>query len=110
MTIQEIGTAFIVVAMVIAFFQKARDGKQQRDTPFLTWFAVGILIIVGFVDVWLWLLDAGTFTAHIKAIFGPGLGFLLMVGIFIAYWWKSDTVEALDVMFGILMGHFWWSW
>ena len=25
------------------------------------------------------------------------------------YWKKSDTVEALDVMFGILMGHFWWS-
>lgn len=110
MTIQEIGTAFIVIAMGIAFFQKARDGKQQRVTPFLTKVAASILIIVGLVDVYLWLLDLGTFTAHIKAITGPGLGFLLMVGMFIAYWWKSDTVEALDVMFGILMGHFWWSW
>ena len=54
MTIQEIGTAFIVIAMGIAFFQKARDGKQQRVTPFLTKVAASILIIVGLVDVYLW--------------------------------------------------------
>jgi hypothetical protein len=33
-----------------------------------------------------------------------------MAIIFLQYWRKRGTVEALDVMFGMLMGHFWWSW
>ena len=111
MTIQALGTVAIFAAMAIAFMQKARDGKQERRTPKLTMVAVTILLAVGLVDVYLWLLDLGTFTNHIKGITGgPFIGFCLMILLFLGYWWKSDTVEALDVMFGILMGPCWWSW
>ena len=79
-------------------------------TPKLTMVAVTILLAVGLVDVYLWLLDLGTFTNYIKGFMHPFFGFCSMILIFLLYWWKSDTVEALDVMFGILMGHFFWSW
>ena len=110
MTVQALGTLAISAAMAIAFMQKARDGKQERRTPKLTMVAVTILLAVGLVDVYLWLLDLGTFTNYIKGFMHPFFGFCSMILIFLLYWWMSDTVEALDVMFGILMGHFFWSW
>lgn len=110
MSVQEIGTLAIVIAMAIAFWQKASDEERARPAPPLTKVAAIILLVVGVVDVWLLLRDLGTFTSYIKGCLHPAVGFLLMWVIFVVYWKRRGTVEALDVMFGILMGHFWWSW
>jgi len=110
MTVQALRTVAIFAAMAIAFMQKARDGRQERRTPKLIMVAVTILLAVALVDVYLWLFDLGTFINYIKGFMHPFFGFCLMILIFLGYWSNSDTVEAQDVMFGILMGHFWWSW
>ena len=110
MSVQEIGTLAIVIAMVIAFRQKASDEERDRPAPPLTKIAAIILLVVGVVDVYLWLLELGTFTSYIKGCLNPAVGFVLMWVIFVVYGKRRGTVEALDVMFGILMGHFWWSW
>lgn len=110
MSVQEMGTIAIVIAMLIAFIQKASKEERDRPTPALTKVAAIILFIVAVVDVYLWILDLGTFTSYIKGSMHPAIGFALMWLIFIVYWKRRGTVEALDVMFGILMGHFWWSW
>ena len=109
-TVQTIGAIAIAAAMLIAFMQKATDAKQDSPTPKLTMVAVTILFAVGLVDFYLWALELGTFTSYIQGIIPPFFGFFLMIVIFIGYWKKRGTAEALDVMFGILMGHFWWSW
>ena len=108
MSIQEIGTLAIALAMLTAFFHKASDEEKKRRTPRFTTVAAIMLGVVGVVDLYLWLLDLGTFTSHIQGFMTPALGFMLMCFIFGMYWWRRGTVEALDVMFGILMGHFWW--
>ena len=110
MSVQEIGTLAIVIAMLIAFMQKASNEERDRPTPPLTKVAAIILLIVGAVDAYLWVLELGTFTSYIKGWMHPAIGFVLMWFIFIVYWRRRGTVEALDVRFGILMGHFWWSW
>ena len=110
MSVQEIGTIAIGLAMLIAFLQKGTDEERDRPTPKFTKLAAIILLVVGVVDLYLWVLELGTFTNHIKGFMPPSLGFILMCVIFGWYWWRRGTVEALDVMFGILMGHFWWSW
>ena len=110
MTVQALGTTAIAIAMAIIFMQKAADGRQDRRTPKLTIVAVAILFAVGLVDIYLWALDLGTFTSYIQGFMHPFFGFCLMILIFIGYWRRRGTVEALDVMFGILMGHFWWAW
>ena len=61
MTVQALGTIAICAAMAIAFMQKARDEERERRTPKLTMVAAIILLVVGLVDVYLWLLDLGTF-------------------------------------------------
>jgi hypothetical protein len=58
------------------------------------------------IDVYLWLLELGTFTAHIKNLAHPAFGFVAMGFISYFYWRRWGPVEALDVTFGILMGHF----
>lgn len=110
MSVQEIGTAAIVIAMVIAFMQKASDEERGRPAPLLTKVAAIILVVVGVVDTVLYLRELETFTSYIKGSLHPAVGFVLMWLIFLRYWKRRGTVEALDVMFGILMGHFWWSW
>ena len=110
MSVQEIGTIAIVIAMAIAFTQKASDEERRRPVPPLTTVAAIILLVVGVVDFWLWVRELETFTSYIKGFMPTALGFILMCVIFGWYWWRRGTVEALDVMFGILMGHFWWSW
>jgi len=110
MTIQEIGVWAIFLCMLIAYLQKNQQPASQPDVPILTRLAVAILMIIGAIDVYLWLLELGTFTAHIKSLAPPAFGFVAMGFILYFYWRRRGTVEALDVTFGILMGHFWWSW
>jgi hypothetical protein len=110
MTIYTVGTVAIFFAMAVGFFQKSDVQTRTASVPKLTLAASIILLAVGVVDVYLWLLDLGTFTSKIQSFVHPSIGFLIMVIIFIQYWRKRGTVEALDVMFGMLMGHFWWSW
>lgn len=110
MTIQIAGTIAIFFAMAVAFFQKSDTNKSNANVPKLTLLATLILLGIGVVDIYLWLLDLGTFTSTIQDFVHPFFGFIFMVIIFIQYWRKRGTVEALDVMFGMLMGHFWWSW
>ena len=110
MSVKEIGTIAIAVAMLIAFLQKGTDEQRDRPTPKFTKVAAIILLFVGVVDVYLWVLELGTFTSYIKGFVHPAVGFILMCFIFVWYWKRRGTVEALDVMFGILMGHIWWSW
>ena len=84
----------------------AKKTSSQPDVPILTRLAVAILMISRAIDVYLWLLELGTFTAHIKSLAHPAFGFVAMGFILYFYWWRWGTVEALDVTFGILMGHF----
>ena len=78
--------------------------------PPLTTVAAIILAVVGVYDTYLYFAQLETFTSYIKGHLHPAIGFALMWVIFLTYWRRRGTVEALDVMFGILMGHFWWSW
>ena len=110
MTIQEFGVCGIFVCMLVAFLQKNERGNETPDVPVLTKLAVWLLIVSGGVDIYLWLFDLGTFTALIKSLAHPAFGFIAMVFILFFYWRRRGTVEAFDVTFGILMGHFWWSW
>ena len=109
MSMQLIGTAAIAIAMAIAFMQKASD-EERRPVPPLTTVAVIILLVVGVVDTWLYFRELETFTSYIKGRLHPLFGFGLMWVIFLRYWKRRGTVEALDVIFGILLGHFFWSW
>ena len=61
------------------------------------------------LDFYLWISNQQTFTSFIKSYTSYLSGFLLMWMIFIIYWMKRGLEEALEVLFGILMGHFWWS-
>tara|TARA_Y100000385_G_C12478190_1_gene377894 strand:- start:87 stop:422 length:336 start_codon:yes stop_codon:yes gene_type:complete len=110
MTVQLLGTLAIGAAMLIAFNQKADVKSKERPTPKMTMLAVIILSVVGLVDTYLYILDLGTFTSYIQETLTPFFGFCLMWFLFFVYWAKRGTKEALEVMLGILMGHFWWAW
>ena len=93
------------------FIHAEGEGRKARKTHAKAGYGGGNYLISGWLSgLYLWLLDLGTFTNYIKGFMQPFFGFCLMILIFLGHWWRSDTVEALDVMFGILMGHFWWSW
>jgi len=107
--IQFIGVIAIATAMLIAFMQKSDQEKKTRKIPSLTKLAALILIVVATVDFYLWVSNQQTFTSFIQSYTSYLSGFLLMWLIFIVYWMKRGLEEALEVLFGILMGHFWWS-
>jgi hypothetical protein len=108
MGIQEIGAFFILVAMVIAFAQKKDlTSGDNRKISKPTALAVGLLIVVALVDLILWIWDEQTFSAYIRDLLEP-FGFFVMVAAFGTYWWRKGSVEALEVMLGILLGHFFW--
>ena len=109
MEIQFIGVIAIAIAMLIAFMQKSDQEKKKRKIPSLTKLAALILIVVATVDFYLWVSNQQTFTSFIQSYTSYLSGFLLMWLIFIVYWMKRGLEEALEVLFGILMGHFWWS-
>ena len=109
MDIQFIGVIAIGIAMLIAFMQKSDQDREKRKVPFLTKLAAVILIVVAIVDFYLWISNQQTFTSFIKSYTSYLSGFFLMWMIFIIYWMKRGLEEALEVLFGILMGHFWWS-
>ena len=109
MEIQFIGVAAIAIAMLIAFMQKSDQEKKTRKIPALTKLAAFILIGVAIADFFLWISDQQTFTSYIQSFTSYLSGFVLMWIIFIVYWVKKGLEEALEVLFGILMGHFWWS-
>ena len=109
MEIQFIGVIAIAIAMLIAFMQKSDQEKKKRKIPFLTKLAALILIVVATVDFYLWVSNQQTFTSFIQSYTSYLSGFLLMWLIFIVYWMKRGLEEALEVLFGILMRHFWWS-
>lgn len=110
MTVQLLGTVAIVAAMFIAYMQKSNVENKNKPTPKMTMVAVIILSMVGLVDLTLYFRELETFTSYIQGFMPPFFGFCLMVTLFIIYWSKRGTTEALEVMLGILMGHFWWSW
>lgn len=110
MSEQQIGTIAICIAMLLAWLHK--PVRQSGDQPNsgaskMTWIAILILVCVALVDIRLWLFNQQTFTAYIQQV-TSGYGFLLGFAIFVAYWWKHGSKEALDVALGILIGHFWW--
>ena len=107
--IQFIGVIAIGIAMLIAFMQKSDLQKERRKVPFLTKLAAAILIVVAIVDFYLWVSNQQTLTSFIQSYTSYLSGFFLMWLIFIIYWMKRGLEEALEVLFGILMGHFWWS-
>ena len=109
MTIQFIGVVAIGIAMLIAFMQKSIQQKKVRKIPVLSRLAALILIAVALADFYLWISGQQTFTTYIQSFTGYLYGFVLMWIIFIIYWMKRGLEEALEVLFGILMGHFWWS-
>ena len=108
MGIQEVGAFFILVAMAIAFTQKKDlSSRENRKISKPTALAVGLLIIVAFVDLILWIWDEQTFSAYIRDLLEP-FGFFVMVATFGIYWMRKGSVEALEVMLGIMLGHFFW--
>ena len=108
MGIQEVGALFILVAMVIAFTQKKDiSSRETRQMSKPTTLAVGLLILVALVDLFLWIWDEQTFSVYIKDLLEP-FGFFVMVATFGIYWIRKGSVEALEVMLGILLGHFFW--
>lgn len=109
MDIQFIGVIAIGIAMLIAFMQKSDQDKERREVPFLTKLAAVILIVVAIVDFYLWVSNQQTLTSFIQSYTSYLSGFFLMWLIFVIYWMKRGLEEALEVLFGILMGHFWWS-
>ena len=108
MEIQLIGVIAIAVAMLIAFMQKPDQEKASRRIPLLTKLAVSILISVAIVDFFLWFSDQQTFTDLIRGYTSYLSGFILMWLIFIVYWMKKGLEEALEVLFGMRLGRFWW--
>ena len=108
MGVQEVGAFCVLVAMVIAFMQKKdQSSRENRKINKNTALAVGLLVIVALVDLILWIWDEQTFSTYIRTLLEP-FGFFVMAVTLGVYWIRKGTVEALEVMLGILLGHFFW--
>ena len=109
MEIQFIGVTAIANAMLIAFMQESNQLKRTEKVPSLTKLAAMIFMGVAMVNFYLWVSDRQTFTSFIQSYTRYLSGSLLMWVIFLIYFMKRGLEEALEVLFGILMEHFWWS-
>jgi hypothetical protein len=87
--------------------KKDLSSRANRKISKPTALAVGLLIIVALVDLILWVWDEQTFSVYIRSLLEP-FGFFVMVATFAVYWVRKGSVEALEVMLGILLGHFFW--
>jgi len=95
--LQKIGAGLLIAALVLAWQS-------------LTWFALGALILVGLVDLFLVFENKTTISQWIHQLFGKKTDIGIMIGLLVYTWHIFGGPASFVIMLiGVIMGHLFWN-
>jgi len=92
----EIGAGMLVAAMVLTWMS-------------LTWVALGVLILVGIMDLYLEITDKETISQWIHRLFPKQIDVGIAIGLLVFTWAVWGPVGFVPVLMGVVIGHLFWQ-
>jgi len=93
--VAKIGALLLIAALVLTWLG-------------LTWWALGVLIATGFVDLYLVLKKKDTISNWIHDLFPRAIDAIIMVGLLIFTWFVFGPTGFVPVLIGVIIGHILW--
>ena len=92
----QIGAGLIAFAMILTWMS-------------LTWVAIGVLVFVGIMDLYLEFTNKDTITQWIHKLFPKQIDIGIAIGLLIFTWVVWGPVGFLPVLMGFISGHLFWN-
>ena len=92
----QIGAALIVAAMVLTWMS-------------LTWVAIGVLVLVGILDLYLEVTDKETISQWIHELFPKQIDWAIAIGLLVFTWAIWGPAGFLPILMGVIAGHLFWQ-
>jgi len=94
--LSKIGAGLLIVALILTYLAE-------------TGYALGVLLIIALLDLYLEATDKPTISHWIHLLFKKKIDFIIMIGILGFTWWVISPVGFLPVCIGCIVGHLFWQ-